>query len=192
MPAVKLSNRLRFKYRIAGLLTLLGIHAAQAAELSVGVPAPAFALKDQANKIHALADYRGRWVVLYFYPKDDTPGCTTEACNFRDDLGTLRALNVQVLGVSMDDTQSHARFAEKYRLPFPLLADTDGVTTRAYGALWSLGPIKFAKRHSFIIDPEGRLAKIYRDVKPETHSRELQQDLKALQKRPAGTAKPVS
>ena len=192
MPAVSLSNRLRFKYRIAGLLALFGIHAAQAAELDVGVVAPVFALKDQANKVHALADYSGRWVVLYFYPKDDTPGCTTEACNFRDDLGTLRALNVQVLGVSMDDVQSHARFAEKYRLPFPLLADTDGVATRAYGALWSLGPVKFAKRHSFIIDPEGRLAKIYRDVKPETHSRELQQDLKALQKRPAGTAKPVS
>ena len=182
----------RFKYRIAGLLALFGIHAAQAAELSIGVTAPAFALKDQANKIHELADYRGRWVVLYFYPKDDTPGCTTEACKFRDDLGTLRALNVQVLGVSMDDTQSHARFAEKYRLPFPLLADTDGAATRAYGALWSLGPIKFAKRHSFIIDPEGRITRIYRDVKPETHSRELQQDLKALQKRPAGTAKPVS
>ena len=184
---------LRFKYRIAGLLALFGMHAAQAAEsmeaslhknshFTVGAAAPAFALKDQAGKVHALADYRGRWVVLYFYPKDDTPGCTTEACNFRDDLHTLRALNVQVLGVSMDDSQSHARFAEKYRLPFPLLADTDGVATRAYGALWSLGPVKFAKRHSFIIDPEGRLAKIYRDVKPETHSRELQKDLVELQK----------
>ena len=182
-----------FKYKIAGLLALFGIHTAQATEsvpagqhnispITVGGAAPAFALKDQANKLHALADYRGRWVVLYFYPKDDTPGCTTEACNFRDDLGALRALTVQVLGVSLDDVQSHARFAEKFRLTFPLLADTDGVVARAYGALWSLGPIKFAKRHSFIIDPEGRIAKIYRDVKPETHSRELQQDLVKLQK----------
>ncbi len=187
MPAVSPSNRPRFKYRIAGLLALFGMHAAHAAELSIGVTAPAFALKDQTNKMQALADYRGRWVVLYFYPKDDTPGCTTEACNFRDDLNALRALNVQVLGVSMDDTQSHARFAEKYRLPFPLLADTDGVATRAYGALWSLGPVKFAKRHSFIIDPEGRIARIYRDVKPETHSRELQKDLVDLQKVKADT-----
>ena len=182
---------LRFKYRIAGLLALFGIQAAQATELTIGTSAPAFALKDQANQTRALADYRGRWVVLYFYPKDDTPGCTTEACNFRDDLGTLRALNVQVLGVSMDDSQSHARFAEKYRLPFPLLADTEGVATRAYGALWSLGPVKFAKRHSFIIDPAGRIAKIYRDVKPESHSRELQQDLKALQKTEPGKHTPA-
>ncbi len=188
-------------YRVAGLLALLGLHAALAAEameaalpknnpITVGAEAPAFALQDQASKTQALADYRGRWVVLYFYPKDDTPGCTTEACNFRDDLGTLRALNVQVLGVSMDDTQSHARFAEKYRLPFPLLADTGGVVTRAYGALWSLGPIKFAKRHSFIIDPEGRIARIYRDVKPESHSRELQQELKELQKLSSGARQP--
>lgn len=193
---------LRYTRGIVGLLALFGVHATQATEtmeaslhknspVTVGVAAPAIALMDQTRTTHALADYRGRWVVLYFYPKDDTPGCTTEACNFRDDLGTLRAFNVQVLGVSMDDTQSHARFAEKYRLPFPLLADTGGVVTRAYGALWSLGPIKFAKRHSFIIDPEGRIAKIYRDVKPETHSRELQQELKALQKGTAGAVKPV-
>ena len=183
---------LRFKYRIAGLLALFGIQAAQATELAIEVFAPAFVLKDQANQAHALADYRGRWVVLYFYPKDDTPGCTTEACNFRDDLGALRALTVQVLGVSLDDVQSHARFAEKFRLTFPLLADTDGVVARAYGALWSLGPIKFAKRHSFIVDPEGRIAKIYRDVKPETHSRELQQDLKALQKTEPAKHTPAS
>jgi peroxiredoxin Q/BCP len=194
---------LRFKYRIAGLLALFGIHAAQATEsmqasphknshFTVGVAAPAFALKDQTSKVHALTDYRGRWVVLFFYPKDDTPGCTTEVCNFRDNLNTLRALNVQVLGVSMDDTQSHARFAEKFHLPFPLLADTDGAATRAYGALWSLGPIKFAKRHSFLIDPEGRIAKIYRDVKPEAHSHELQQDLKELQKEKSGKHAPAS
>src|SRR4030067_352135 len=103
--------------------------------------APKFPLLDQEAKTHTLANYRGRWVVLYFYPNDDTPGCTTEACNFRDNLPALRALNVQILGISMDDTKSHARFAEKYRLPFPLLADTEGDVTRAYGALWSMGPI---------------------------------------------------
>jgi peroxiredoxin Q/BCP len=171
----------RLRQTLASLLALLGVQVAQAAELAVGNPAPAFSLRDQTNAARALADYRGRWVVLYFYPKDDTPGCTTEACNFRDDLPTLRTLGVQILGVSIDDTESHERFAKKYELPFPLLADIGGDTARAYGALTSFGPIKFAKRHTFLIDPQGRIAKIYRDVKPSTHSREILADLKALQ-----------
>jgi peroxiredoxin Q/BCP len=166
---------------LTGLLTLLGLSAAQAAELAVGQAAPAFELSDQGGQVHRLADYRGHWVVLYFYPKDDTPGCTTEACNFRDDLPTLRGLNVQILGVSVDATESHARFAEKYHLPFPLLADLDGVVARQYGSLTAFGPLKFAKRHTFIVDPQGRIARIYRDVTPSTHSREIVQDLKTLQ-----------
>jgi len=173
----------------AGLLALLGLQGVQADELAAGSPAPKFALLDQEAKTHTLANYRGRWVVLYFYPKDDTPGCTTEACNFRDDLPAIRALNVQILGISMDDTQSHARFAEKYRLPFPLLADTEGDVARAYGALWSIGPMRIARRHTFVIDPDGRVAKIYRNVKPASHSRELQQDIKELQKGTSGMRK---
>lgn len=175
----------------AGLLALLGLHTVQADELVIGGPAPKFTLLDQESKSHALAEYRGRWVVLYFYPKDDTPGCTTEACNFRDDLPVLRALNVQILGISLDDTKSHARFAEKYKLPFPLLADVDGNVARVYGALWSIGPLRIANRYTFVIDPEGRIARIYRNVKPATHSRELQQDVKELQKGPAGGRKPA-
>jgi len=167
---------------LAGLLALLGLHTAHAAELAVGRDAPAFRLADQSGKLHSLADYRGRWVVLYFYPKDDTPGCTTEACTFRDAMTAINALNSQVLGISLDDTASHARFAEKYRLPFPLLADTGGEASRAYGSLWSLGPMKFARRHTFIIDPEGRIAKIYRSVEAAHHSEEVQNDLKELQK----------
>jgi peroxiredoxin Q/BCP len=166
---------------LAGLLAVFGLQAAQAAELAVGTPAPDFDLKDQANRAHRLADYRGQWVVLYFYPKDDTPGCTTEACNFRDDISQITALKAVVLGVSMDSTESHARFAQKFQLPFALLADTDGGAARAYGALTSFGPLRFAKRHSFLIDPQGRIAKIYRDVKPAIHSREIRDDLKALQ-----------
>jgi peroxiredoxin Q/BCP len=166
---------------LAGLLALLGLPAAQAAELAPGMPAPAFALPDQAGKPHALTDYHGRWVVLYFYPKDDTPGCTTEACNFRDALPAFAARNVQILGVSVDASDSHARFAEKYRLPFPLLADTSGATSRAYGALWSLGPVKFSRRQTFLIDAKGRIARVYRDVNPASHSEELLRDLKALQ-----------
>ncbi len=164
------------------LLALVGLGTAQAAELAPGDPAPAFALKDHENKTHTLDDYRGHWIVLYFYPKDDTPGCTTEACNFRDDLPVLRRLGVIILGISTDDTRSHAEFAKKYSLPFPLLADTDGHVAKRYGSLQSFGPIRFAKRHSFLIAPDGQLAKIYRSVNPATHSRELQQDLKELQK----------
>lgn len=169
------------KRTLTGLLALLGVSTAQATELAVGMPAPPFELKDQGGQLHRLADYHGRWVLLYFYPKDDTPGCTTEACNFRDDLPRLRALGVQILGVSVDDSGSHARFADKFHLPFPLLADTDGAVARSYGSLTSFGPIKFAKRHTFIIDPQGRIARLYRDVKPSTHSREILEDMKALQ-----------
>jgi thioredoxin-dependent peroxiredoxin len=183
---------LPLKRASAGLLALLGLQPVQADELVPGNPAPKFALLDQDSESHALGAYRGRWVVLYFYPKDDTPGCTTEACNFRDDLPTLRALNVQILGISVDDTVSHAQFAQKFHLPFPLLADTDGNVARAYGALWSIGPLRIAKRYTFVIDPEGRIARIYRNVKPATHSRELQQDLKELQKGASATPKPAS
>ena len=169
------------KRTAASMVALLGLQAAHATELTIGDPAPGFSLKDQANQPHALADYRGRWVVLYFYPKDDTPGCTTEACNFRDDLPALRALGVQILGVSIDSTESHAQFAKKFDLPFPLLADTSGRVARAYDALTSFGPVRFARRHTFIIDPDGKIAKVYRNVKPATHSREIQRDVKALQ-----------
>ena len=169
------------KRTAASVIALLGLQAAHATEFVIGDPAPGFSLKDQAGKAHALADYRGRWVVLYFYPKDDTPGCTTEACNFRDDLPAMRALGVQIIGVSIDDTESHAHFAKKFELPFPLLADTNGRVARSYDALTSFGPVKFARRQTFIIDPDGSIAKIYRDVKPASHSREIQRDIKALQ-----------
>jgi peroxiredoxin Q/BCP len=163
------------------LLGFVAMFSAHAAELAPGMPAPAFALNDQEGKPHRLDDYRGRWVVLYFYPKDDTPGCTKEACNFRDDMPALRALGVQILGVSLDSSKSHSEFATKYSLPFPLLADISGETTRAYDAMFSFGPIKRAKRHTFIIAPDGKIARIYRDVKPQEHSREIIDDVKKLQ-----------
>lgn len=152
------------------------------AEIKQGAPAPVFELVDQYNKTHSLSDYRGKWVVLYFYPKDDTPGCTTEACNFRDDIFKLRGLNAEVIGISVDNTESHAKFAEKHGLPFPLLSDGDTKVAKSYGSLMSLGPIKIAKRHSFIINPEGNVAKVYRNVKPAEHSDQIIRDLKALQK----------
>lgn len=153
----------------------------RAGGLAVGDPAPAFELVDQDGELRRLADYRGRWVVLYFYPRDDTPGCTAEACNFRDDVPRLRQLGAQVLGVSMDSRESHAAFAAKHHLPFPLLADRDGRVARAYGAFFGLGPLRFARRHTFLIDPEGRVARVYRKVKPGSHSDEVVAAVVALQ-----------
>lgn len=145
-----------------------------------GQPAPGFELPDQNGKMHSLESYRGRWVVLYFYPKDDTPGCTQEACLFRDDLHKLTALGAQVIGVSVDDTASHAEFAKKYHLPFPLLSDNGGKVATQYGALQNLGLFKFAKRYTFLIDPQGKLAKTYQKVDTSRHSQEIIDDLAGL------------
>lgn len=159
---------------------LLVTQSISANELQPGAIAPGFNLKDQNFKTHTLDDYKNQWVVLYFYPKDDTPGCTTEACHFRDDILKIRALNANVLGVSLDDVKSHEEFAKKYSLPFPLLADTDADVSKAYGALTNLGIIKLSKRHTFIIGKDGLIKKIYRDVEPNTHSQQIIDDLKAL------------
>jgi peroxiredoxin Q/BCP len=153
-----------------------------AADLKPGDVAPAFELLDQHSETHRLADYRGQWLVLYFYPKDDTPGCTTEACEFRDDVGILKRMGVALLGVSTDDVKSHREFAQKYHLPFSLLSDARGDVARQYGSLTSLGPLKFAKRHTFVIDPDGRIARIYRDVSPKRHTDEVIADLEKLHK----------
>ncbi len=164
----------------AALLLFVAMAPAQADALDRGNTAPDFDLLDQNSKRHTLADYSGRWLVLYFYPKDDTPGCTTEACRFRDDYLRLDEMGARVLGVSTDNLSSHQAFAEKYHLPFPLLADTKGEVASRYGALFKIGPLRFAKRHSFIIDPQGRLAEIYRDVSPKHHSSEIIARLAAL------------
>ncbi len=152
-----------------------------ASEIEIGMQAPVFELLDQTDTKHRLSNYLGQWVVLYFYPKDDTPGCTKEACAFRDDIATLQELNVQVFGVSVDTIDIHAEFAKKYNLQFPLLADIGGKVAKSYGSLTKLGPLLFAKRHTFIINPEGRLAKIYRSVKPATHSDEIIAEIRNLQ-----------
>ena len=152
-----------------------------AEKLQVGFQAPAFELLDQQEILHSLKNNIGKWVVLYFYPKDDTPGCIKEACAFRDDIAILESINVQVFGVSVDTSTSHAKFAEKYTLQFPLLADIGGEVAKKYNALTKLGPLKLAKRHTFIIDPDGKLAKIYRNVNPSAHSDEVITDIKQLQ-----------
>ena len=140
--------------------SLLVARAARAGELpEVGKPAPDFKLPDQSGKLHTLQDYRGKWLVLYFYPKDDTPGCTKEACAFRDDLQQITELGAQVVGVSVDDSSSHAEFAKKYHLPFPLLADKSTETTARYGALMNLVFMKVARRYTFLIDHRAMSAK---------------------------------
>jgi len=168
---------------LPGMLLMVLFFGAQADDLKPGDPAPAFELRDQHGKMHHLSDYQGQWLVLYFYPKDDTPGCTSEACEFRDDFMTLQGMDVRLLGVSLDDVKSHKEFAEKYHLPFPLLSDRTGEVARVYGSLWKLGPIRFARRHTFISDPQGELAKIYRSVAPKTHSDQVIGDLENLRSR---------
>lgn len=157
---------------------------ASAEDLQVGDPAPDFNLTDQNGEMRSLEDYRDEWVALYFYPKDDTPGCTTEACEFRDDIFKYRRMGCQVLGVSLDDEESHKKFAEKYGLPFPLLDDSAGTTADAYGVKARMLGMSIAKRQTFLIDPEGNIAKHYSKVDPATHSEQLLADLSDLTGKP--------
>ncbi len=146
-----------------------------------GQPAPDFKLQDQTGEWHTLGDYRGKWLVLYFYPKDFTPGCTTEACAFRDDIFKFRKMQVELVGISLDDVQSHEKFAAEYSLPFPLLADDDGAVAREYGTYLGLGGgVGVARRQTFIITPDGTLARHYPKVDPEIHSAEVLTELESL------------
>ncbi len=150
-------------------------------QVSVGQPAPDFELADQNGQVHSIEDYRGKWVALYFYPKDGTPGCTTEACEFRDNIFAFRSENCEVLGVSLDDEESHKAFSEKHGLPFPLLADNSGVAADAYGVKSKRFGMTPAKRQTFLIDPEGKIAKHNEKVDSDTHSAEILKDLSSLQ-----------
>jgi len=147
---------------------------------AVGTAAPDFRLQDQNGEWHALDDYRGSWLAIYFYPKDDTPGCTTQACNFRDNIYAFKAIGARVVGISIDDVESHQAFSEKYKLPFIILADETGATADAYGVLRDWKLTKIAARESFLVDPEGVIVKHYEDVDPDTHTQEVLADLEAL------------
>lgn len=146
----------------------------------VGGSAPGFNLQDQNGDWHKLEDYRGTWLAVYFYPKDDTPGCTTEACNFRDNIYAFRAIGAAVVGISVDDVDSHREFSDKYKLPFTILADEEGETAQAYGVLRDWKLIQIASRQSFLIDPEGVIVKHYEKVDPDTHTQDVLTDLEAL------------
>ena len=164
------------------IAVLLTASSASIAGLQVGTKAPNFDLQDQNNVTHTLSDYEGQWVVLYFYPKDDTPGCTTQACDFRDAVKRIIASKAVVFGLSLDSVSSHKLFAEKYDLPFSLLADETGEVSKSYDSLRNLLVYKAAKRNTFIVDPEGNIAKIYLSVDPKTHSEMVLNDLEDLQK----------
>jgi thioredoxin-dependent peroxiredoxin len=148
----------------------------------VGQVAPSFRLQDQNGHWHSPADYHGQWLVLYFYPKDFTPGCTTEVCSFRDSIITLRQAGAEVVGVSLDDVKSHAEFSAKYHVPFPLLSDASRQVAIHYGVLTSAVGMHFDKRTTFLIDPNGKIAKIYREVDPEKNSAQVLSDLDTLKK----------
>ncbi len=150
----------------------------------VGAKAPDFTLPDQDGKEHTLSDYAGKWVLLYFYPKDDTPGCTIEACTIRDQFEDFKSIGAVVLGVSTDSVQSHKKFALSYSLPFTLLADEHKEVVGRYGVF---GEKKFmgweyvgTNRTSFLINPDGKIAKVYEKVKPLVHAEEVIADLKSF------------
>jgi peroxiredoxin Q/BCP len=150
--------------------------------IAVGKKAPMFSLPDQDGRVHTLASYAGKKVLLYFYPKDDTPGCTKEACSFRDNYKALTKLGLVVLGVSADNVKKHKKFAEKFTLPFPLLADEDHKVCEKYG-VWQKKKFMGREymgimRQSFLIDEDGKIAKVYEKVVPETHAEEVVLDSK--------------
>lgn len=147
---------------------------------AVGDTAPTFELVSNEGTEVALTAYRGQWVVLYFYPKDFTSGCTIQARNFQRDITKYAEQGAVILGVSLDDAETHAEFCEKEGLRFKLLADSDGSVSRAYGSIRGIGPVKFSARNTFLINPEGKIAKVYLGVSVNQHSEEVLADLAAL------------
>jgi thioredoxin-dependent peroxiredoxin len=146
----------------------------------VGAQAPAFELPDQEGETRRLEDYAGKWLVLYFYPKDNTPGCTTQACEFRDNISAFRRLGAEIVGISLDDVETHMAFAEEHGLPFTLLADEGGAVAERYGVLRNFGVVKLASRQTFLISPDGLVARHYEKVDVNQHSEEVLRDIAAL------------
>lgn len=163
---------------LAFALFCASVAPAFAAAPKIGTEAPDFRLQDQNGKWHKLSDYRGKWVALYFYPKDQTPGCTTQACEFRDNIFAFREANAQILGISVDDVESHQKFAEKHSLPFPILADPKKQVVRTYDVLSFTG---FAKRETYLIDPRGVIVKRMDVDDPKGHSEAVLKDIQQLQ-----------
>jgi peroxiredoxin Q/BCP len=166
---------------IAGLLMVGAMLLADESAPPVGSVAPDFTLTSQEGTPVSLRDYRGKWVILYFYPKDFTSGCTVEAHNFQRDQVQYQQKGAVILGVSVDTADSHKRFSAKEGLNFKLLADTDYQVSRQYGSLANFWVVKFATRHTFIIDPDGKIVKKFMDVDPNKHSQEVLEALMEVQ-----------
>ncbi|HLA74133.1 MAG TPA: peroxiredoxin [Steroidobacteraceae bacterium] len=161
----------------ASVCVLAGEAAAAPAE---GTAAPAFKLQDQAGTWHTLSEYKGKWVVLYFYPKDETSGCTTQACELRDNIFAFRKADAVILGVSADDVDSHKKFAEHHSLPFTILADPKKEAIKSYGVLWSPAPgVELASRQTYLIGPDGKIVKHWAKVDPKGHSDMVLAEIKA-------------
>ncbi|HEY2798338.1 MAG TPA: peroxiredoxin [Thermoanaerobaculia bacterium] len=172
-----------FGLAIVAAATLPAADAPAAATPSVGAPAPTFTLTSDEGKPTRLEDFRGKWVVLYFYPKDFTSGCTLEAHNFQEDLAKYTAANAVVVGVSVDTADSHKSFCAKEGLNFRLLSDPDAKVSTTYGSVMEYEGKKLSARNTFLIDPSGKLVKVYTGVKPATHSAEVLEALASLSKK---------
>jgi peroxiredoxin Q/BCP len=183
-------RRLAAALVVGSVAWLAATISAAAAGPDVGGAAPAFKLQDQTGRWHTLEEYRGKWLVLYFYPKDKTPGCTTQACELRDNIFAFRKIGATIIGISVDDVASHKEFAEEHGLPFTILADPSKQTAKDYGVLVKMmGMFELAQRDTFIVDPEGRIAKHFVKVDPKGHSELVLKELATLQaKAPAPKA----
>jgi peroxiredoxin Q/BCP len=147
--------------------------------LSVGDTAPNFTVKDTIGKTVTLSEYAGKTVVLYFYPKDDTPGCTKEACSFRDNYEQYLSQGITVFGVSLDDELSHQQFTEKFNLPFPLLADVDGAIAKAYDVIMERNGTLYAQRVTYVIGGDRKIEKVYTSIQTETHASDILAEIAA-------------
>lgn len=166
----------------------VGVRAMRAGDKApaIGTQAPDFTLNSQEGKPVSLHDFKGKWVVLYFYPKDFTSGCTVEAHNFQRDLSQYEAKNAAIVGISMQDENSHQQFCAKEGLSFKLLADTKSNVSSQYDSVMNMGVVKLSARHTFLIDPQGKVEKVWLDVKPANHSEEVLAALTSLQSGSAG------
>ncbi len=180
---MKFTGILAASAAIAVAASAIALRAHAADIIPTGTPAPAFTLPSQDTPAVSLSDYAGKWVVLYFYPKDKTQGCTIEAHNFQRDLDKYKAANAVVLGVSLDTADSHKSFCSKESLTFKLLADTEHKVADSYGVtVASMGPIKFTQRETILIDPSGKVAKTWTKVDPNVHSTEVLAAIASMQK----------
>jgi peroxiredoxin Q/BCP len=176
-------KRPAFVFAILILSALVSV-AAVADPPAVGDPAPDFKLSTDEGKTASLADFRGKWVVLYFYPKDFTSGCTLQAQNFQRDIEKYQKVNAVIVGVSVDTAESHKNFCAKEGLNFRLLSDSDAKVSEQYGSVMEYNGMKLSARNTFIIDPQGKIAKVFLKVNPKVHSDEVLSALAELQKTP--------